>query len=227
MNIKRLVEILPFIIGFLIFNGFLKLYIYYNNWNVNIIDFLDFSEIILSFLNDLNIIIFCLIFFIFHQLIGAKLLEGKIDIESIKNSIDNNKKKFLLFCLFIFSCFISLFLYYNKIFLLYMAIASLFQFLIYFLEHLISDDENTPLILATTLTFISFTICLSNYEIKNTNSNSKLATTRIKINDEQIVTSENLILIGKTQKFIYLYNKNRKLTRIIPTDRILNIEIEK
>ena len=108
-----------------------------------------------------------------------------------------------------------------------MAIASLFQFLIYFLEHLISDDDNTPLILATTLTFIAFTICLSNYEIKNISSNSKLTTTRITISDEEIVTSKNLILIGKTQKFIYLYNKNKKRTRIIPTERILNIEIEK
>lgn len=96
MNLKQLVGILPLIASFLIFNGFLKLYIFYGHWNINIIDYLDLSEILLSFLNDLNILIVGLIFFLIHQILGVKLVEtadkklsGKIPIPST-NIVQNN-----------------------------------------------------------------------------------------------------------------------------------------
>ena len=70
MNLKRLVEVSPLIGSFLIFMGFLKLYYFYGHWNINIISYLDFSEIVLSFLNDLNILIFFLLLLIFQAILG-------------------------------------------------------------------------------------------------------------------------------------------------------------
>jgi hypothetical protein len=74
MDLKRLSEISPVIGVFLIFIGHLKLFLYYDHWNINITSYLDFSEITLSFLNDVNKgVAFALIFFVilFYPIIIA------------------------------------------------------------------------------------------------------------------------------------------------------------
>lgn len=71
---KKLAELSPLILAFLIFNGFLKLYLYYNHWNIKIIDFLDFSEILLSFLSDLNVILMFFFIYLIHFVFGERLV---------------------------------------------------------------------------------------------------------------------------------------------------------
>lgn len=71
MNLKRLVEISPLIGSFLVLMGFFKLYYFYGHWSINIISYLDFSEIVLSFLNDINILIFFTFLLIFQAMLGT------------------------------------------------------------------------------------------------------------------------------------------------------------
>lgn len=71
MDLKRLVEISPIIGSFLVFMGFFKLYCFYGHWDINIISYLDFSEIILSFLNDLNILVFFSLLLLFQSIVGV------------------------------------------------------------------------------------------------------------------------------------------------------------
>lgn len=70
MNLKRLVEISPLIGSFFIFLGFLKLNWFYSHWNITISQYLDFSEIILSFLQDSHIILFFLFIMIMQMTMG-------------------------------------------------------------------------------------------------------------------------------------------------------------
>lgn len=70
MDLKRLVEISPIIGSFLIFMGFFKLYFFYGHWDIDIISYLDFSEIILSFFNDLNTLFFFTLLMLFQSIIG-------------------------------------------------------------------------------------------------------------------------------------------------------------
>jgi len=70
MDLKRLVAISPLIGSFLVFMGFFKLYYFYGHWDINIISYLDFSEIILSFLNDLNVLVFFTLLLLFQGVVG-------------------------------------------------------------------------------------------------------------------------------------------------------------
>lgn len=254
MNLKRLVEISSLILAFLIFNGYLKLYLYYGHWNIKIIDYLDFSEIILSFFNDLNIIIFCFIVFICHQLLGLKLvlsldnkLKGKLIVptnqvqqsdgtiqvslpssEPISDAVvfafDNYTGWFLLICAIFTSIFSFLFFWFNSIVLLYVSIASFAQFIFLSCLKFLKLKENIlfPLLMITT--FLVFTFCVSRYDIKNTELEAGKKITTIYTENEIITSSESNLFLGKTQKFLYFYDVRKKQTRIIPTDKIKNIE---
>lgn len=85
MNLKELSERAPAMGAFLIFIGFLKLYLYYNHWDINITHYLDFSEIILSFLNDIN----TMLFFIVIMIVQATL--GIVAINSIDRKVKNSE----------------------------------------------------------------------------------------------------------------------------------------
>lgn len=83
MNLKELSERAPAMGAFLIFIGFLKLYLYYNHWDINIAHYLDFSEIILSFLNDINTMLFFIVVMVVQATLGVAAI----------NSIDRKVKK--------------------------------------------------------------------------------------------------------------------------------------
>jgi hypothetical protein len=104
MKLKKITAILPLIGAFLIFNGFLKLYVYYNHWGIRISDYLDFSEIILSFMNDLNILGFGLLMALLYGIFWVVLIEvltstssknvPSVNVESSEGSeTDGNQKK--------------------------------------------------------------------------------------------------------------------------------------
>ncbi len=74
MNLKKIVQISPLIGSFLIFLGFGRLWVYYGHWNISIVNYLNFSEIILSFLSNLNILIFFLILLLLQTTLGVALI---------------------------------------------------------------------------------------------------------------------------------------------------------
>ncbi len=84
MNLKRLAEISPLIGAYLIFLGYGRLWLYYGHWNINIIGYLNFSEIALSFFNDLNIFIFFLLLVVFQTTVSIALI-AFIDKDSQKH----------------------------------------------------------------------------------------------------------------------------------------------
>jgi len=86
MKLKKITAILPLIGALLIFNGFLKLYLYYNHWGIRISDYLDFSEIILSFMNDLNILGFGVLMAALYGIIWVILIEVLTSAGSKKDS---------------------------------------------------------------------------------------------------------------------------------------------
>lgn len=70
----------------MIFLGFIKLELYYGNWGIEIISYLDLSEIILSFLNDVDIII------LFVFLMVFQMIAGFLTINAIDKRNENKRK---------------------------------------------------------------------------------------------------------------------------------------
>jgi hypothetical protein len=247
-SMKKIIEYLPLIGAFLVFNGFLKLYLFYGHWDIKIIDYLDLSEILLSFLNDINIILVCLIVFLFHQIMGYlivqvadKKLQGKILIADSNDPTTHSKEPIsdiietiythFPWIFFILSIVATVFFgwkFFNNftIFWLYAGIVSLFQLLIKFLEKTITEEYFSNEI-AILLTFLAFTYCLAWLEIKKVEQNLGLSVTTIYTENETITTNKTNFLLGKTQKFIYVYDNKTNCTRILPTDKIKSIETQR
>lgn len=245
---KKIIEYLPLIGAFLIFNGFLKLYLFYGHWDIKIIDYLDLSEILLSFLNDINIIVFCLIIFLFHQLVGFiiivtadKKLQGKIPIPDSNDPTTHSKnpisdligavEEHFPWISFLASIVATVFFgwkFFNNFtfFWLYIGIVSLLQLLLRLLEKTLTKEYHSNEI-AILLTFLAFTYCLATRDIKNVEHNLGLNVTTIYTDNETITTTKNNILLGKSQKFIYLFDNKANCTRILPSDKIKSIETQR
>lgn len=251
---KKIIEISPLIAAFLIFNGFLKLYLFYGHWNIKIIDYLDFSEILLSFLNDLNIIVLCLVIFLFHQAFGLKALEFvdnklKAEVPVVKSTESNppsnptpthgpmfigleflftqRKWIILLLLLAMTSITAGLFFYTNNRFWLYGSMASLLPLLLIFFDTTPIGESNLSESIAAVLTFLSFTACLAVFDVKEVSKNASNNTITFYTDNETVTTSQTNWLIGKTQNFIFFYDNQTSCTRIIPVDKIKSIEGQK
>ena len=88
--LDRLIKISSLAGAMLIFFGVLKLIIFYSNFNITIIDFLTFSEIITSFLDDINIL---LIFAVIMTLVSVLTLDyfhrqTKSDLDQFFNDLE-------------------------------------------------------------------------------------------------------------------------------------------
>lgn len=242
MNLKKIVEISPLIGAFLIFNGFLKLNLFYSYWEINIIEYLNFSEIILSFLDDIKILILFFLTFLIHQLIGLKLIDsleskskvksdnGNIDTldkpksvtDSIVLGIENYSKFFITISFIAFMILFVIFIYYHKIIILYFAFAALFQFIFLLIG---TKDINISLVVTSIISFLMFTCAIAYSHIKEVENSSNEMT--IALEDEKIVTSKTYYFLGKTENFMFLYDNLNKTSRIIPNEQIKNIEIRR
>ncbi|MFN6378241.1 MAG: hypothetical protein ACK4WD_03135 [Flavobacteriales bacterium] len=255
MNLKRIVDTLPLLGVFLIFNGFLKLFYYYNEWNINIIEYLEISEIVLSFLNDVNLMIFWLIIFLVQQIIASKLIDfadhklatnmvgaqDAVGVEPYPNEmskiLDNkrplsslveyiyHKKSLLFFSILVLftSVCIHQFFHTNKLFWLYFAVFSVFKLLTAALDYLVSLKLQIIISISAIITMLMFTYGIAIYDIKKRKTSALFTETTVELNNRIITTSSTLILVGKTQKFIFFYDSVKRRSIVIPLDEVVMI----
>lgn len=240
MNLKRLAEISPVIGSFLIFIGYLRLHLYYSNWDINIANYLDFSEITLSFLNDTNTILFFILILLFQMTIGVATLvtvDKKIKADStqagekefpgifpmIDKGIEEHYKPAIIGISIVNLLFFFLFLWFLNLTFLYITFAIFIQLLVLLLDKIIGIKDDKSLIQTSfVIVLLSFTYCLSKYNVKQT----EICTKRTVLNtnsNEKISTSENFIFLGKTNNYYFFYDKIKKQSTIIEGGSVLKV----
>lgn len=85
--IKRILKFLP---GYIALLGILKLVIYYKCFDIRIVEYLDFSEVLLSFTDSLILLIFIIIVpcLLFISFLGKTL--GNVNSEIFKNQLERS-----------------------------------------------------------------------------------------------------------------------------------------
>ncbi len=251
---KKISEITPLILGFLVFNGFLKQYLFYNHWNIEITEYLDFGEILLSFLDDINIIVLFSIVFILQQFLGAKTIEYVDNMiksntestlektigdtgKSIQSSdsftkvidyiLTNHRNKIIIVLLILTAASIIFFLNTYFLFFLYISTTTFLSLLFLIFEDGIFSDDNLSVPISLGLTVLGFTSCLSKYDINEVSLNSTERELTVYTDDEKIQTTENYWYLGKTQNYIFFYDNIKCSSYCIPTDRIKYIQEKK
>ena len=236
----------------MIFLGILRLSLFYQFFGVNIIYYLEFSEILTSFLDyivfTLSVLLFAI--FAFFLYMNEDILEEKLAAETKIQLEPFLLKRFLLF-LKKNSGFIYLFLftlllfgsvalvipgYYKDLLYIlgYYLVIIIFSFLV---GEIFRKNESLPYamqvsIICILLCFLSISITIfwtysevESIRRKKTNYGVILQLT----NDQIMVSDSNNYYIGKTQNYVFFHHEIKQQTDIIPINRIkeLNISTER
>ena len=239
MDLKRLVEISPIIGSFLVFMGFFKLYCFYGHWDINIINYLDFSEIILSFLNDLNILVFFSLLLLFQSIVGFGTVVA-IDRHIAKRQSQTPSNRFqgvmplldevhehhpgkIVIASFVMTfLFVILFLCLNQLKFLYFSFVFFVQLVVYFLDKFIGiKNDKTQLQLAFIITFVCFTLGVCRYEIKDIELNPKKV--EIYTDKETFMTNDTIKFLGKTNNFYFFFDNIQKKSIVYSSGSVQKI----
>lgn len=247
---NTLKNFIPFIGTLLIVVGYLKISLYYKHFNIEIINYLEFSEILTIFLPD----ILKYSFFIFLGIGANFLMESKTETEkyqNIKNEITNstklkdrlknhyklNKELFWLSILILFIHIMNFIWFRERFWGVLMEtfiIPSLLLFNILLLEFrnkyksLYNNyfDPTINNIILIIFMFFLFTLSSVNSEIKKTEKKQELKIGFTYLS-QNFSTNKSLKYIGQTRNFLFLYDLERKESRVFEISELRNYKITK
>lgn len=227
----------PIITGILIFSGFLKLYIYYNFFSIDIINYLDFSEILTSFLDDIvllfTIVILVIIIVLFPTLfLKSKFMKliksekGDVAARSLKRYTYHNKLSvfiLILVSIIIIGGSILIFFKVSELFGLVLGVLYLFNLIcsVSIIKTGRTLEDLGLLLVVSIILFLA--TCLKTYKEFNDVKLRECKNYTIYTNDGiHYILKENDYIIGKTKN--YLFFSLNKETLIIPEREIKKIK---
>lgn len=235
--IDKIIKLTPLAGALLIFLGVLKLIFYYSYFDIQIINYLEFQEIITSFLGDINIIIIFGITMTLITLFALNMLSRStkthVDdiLEKILHFISLHKLKyFLLFLVIIL--IISTLLYLKEIkynyFLIYLLTYCTAQMLTFLFLSKEKDGEidisNFYVILIVGISLSMSIFLFAQKEIQESVYNKNEVIIKTTNDTIQCNNKSRNVFIGKTSKYVFIKIKNA--TVVIPSEEILRYEFK-
>lgn len=213
----------------IIFLSSVKLIIYYNIFNVSIVDFIGIQEIIASFIDD--ILYYLLIF-------GIGLImnwPGPPKINSIKDDFQDHlrfklHRKYITYTIIIIVVVVSLFLIFSlEIMSLKLMVLGISSYIVTVLIYFFSmyTKKEIPYLVFVFTSIIIFTMISGSKGAFEIIENKNDLNYQIVLNEKIINTTDNIKFIGITEKYIFLYNIKNKKTSIINSSDFTEINILK
>jgi len=245
----KLSTIFPYFLPFIISLGVFRLMIFYNEFGIRITSFLDFSEVIISFMDILIILLLVAAL----NVINSKLHYSKQDYEKYKKLYDDihaeksEWRKFkmvfkiyfplLIFyavaaiVLFIYSLFIHVpiyvFIYFGIV-----AGAALILSLVRIEVDIWHKEFNSSQghkeftsVLLNALMYVVIVFATARIEANMLKESSHRRRFEITLEGNKELSSTNdFYLVGKTANYIFLYSATEQRTEVIPAARVSRIE---
>lgn len=221
-------HLLPFAFPILVFVGVSRLYFYYATFHINIISFLDFGEIVTSFL-DVTIVALFVLSVMFGTLVISSYLMVKGS--SWKNNLQN-------FWIVIASAIIIPYILSQlnastssafAIFFFFFLAAFLFGWIYNMKDNdqrLIHSSKSMLISITYILLGLLFLFFISKSDANSTIKEKKYygVTVTYKDSTKPFVSDSNNYYIGKTSSYIFLYNQKTNKTKIQKMDNVESIE---
>jgi hypothetical protein len=226
-KIESLGKLLPIGTLFIILCGAIKLIVYYRVFNIAIADFLEIGEYATLFVDDL---------LYYLTIFGAGILIYFISSTINKTSPEtqnqiypkSKKEKIWITSLAIITVIASTIIFFKvenystKLVVIHMGI-----YVLIMLSYIFALNTKFEF---SYLTFIAFAIIfysfmdgvVDGYKIIENNVKLKY---EIILDDQKIKTNDKLHYVGKSAKYLFLYNIDIKTSTIIPMDKITEIKI--
>jgi hypothetical protein len=242
-------SIIPYLGSFIIFLGVLRLTFFYDEFKIDIISYLEFTEIITSFF-DILIILLSLIamstMFIIMNKIHLKENNKKL-LTQILGS-DSFWKRLKLYPLYYSNLLlnylitiVALTLFYYKNTPFYVIIMCSGALLVGFVveiiiteikikHHTLSSSKDS--IILSSMMMLSIIVCVYTVELATQEANDikekkmYYGTTLYLDDSTKLVSDSTNYYIGKTQNFIFFYHEKAKTTDVYPMDRVKQLSFK-
>ncbi|ANW96016.1 hypothetical protein AXE80_06850 [Wenyingzhuangia fucanilytica] len=223
---ERIKENIPIISSSLVLLGVSKLFFFYNYFDINIIPYLSFSEIITSFLDDIIYLIILFTFLTFQLSIGniLKMFTGfdkeykeLINIKSKKSKLTAFIVSLVIFIVFCFYFWLKP----NNIWVEYFTLFYGYAFMATCLDILFKESIKCEVVMLILLLWSISVLTFS--EIRNvfTSNISYIIT----IENQDIKIEGMKKFIGKTESFFFYRDFENNTNIIYPMDVIEKIKI--
>jgi len=224
----KLIKYSTVISSVVIFLGYLKLKFFYDHFNIRINDFLELSEILTSFLNDLNVMGIIFLALLTHVSLSMLMnhylynynRKNKVSVDVVLRYLGKNvfKSRTLILLFVLYSIWLFLvFYFYNSlnfyvstylivIFLLQCSLLVIDEFLKFdtYLDFQFISARGLSIIIV--LVTISYLLAEKEY---NQVSSKDYSGHIIETNNKKIIFNKNELFIGKTKNYLFLKKCNR------------------
>ena len=237
---------IPFVSAGLMLLGVTKLTFYYGHFGVNILSFLEFDEILTSFLRDIVSVYFMLGFFIFYTISSSS------NPESITEKFFTKEKRqyfirttavLILFCFFMTTAvrYIIKSFQSNKSDMSVLAGGVMVAILYILVFRYVYTRHTSKLMRQLSITFGIILICgvfvslESHFESTAVEKGKANFGTRIIFNNETFlndsshvfVSDSSTYYIGKTKNYIFIYNEREYFTSVYPMSNVISIDLKR
>ncbi len=228
-------NIIQYILPFLVTLGLLKLYFYYDAFDINIFEYMEFSEIITSFLDD-SVIGLCFTLVLSILLVNVILEPGKsmkeIKEAARKKKPNNHLQKWITMIIFFIPIAVITYFLIRQVretglFFMFSILSSMT--IVSFATTNINKDEYYSVKmfnLVAGLVFVvlsSFTVFDAKMEVIRVKEMDKYSQVKLTIDSIPFTSDSIRFYIGKTNEYVFVYNKKDEYTTIYPKERIKEI----
>jgi hypothetical protein len=231
--LNRTLKISTLVGPLLIFCGVLKLVFFYNSFNINILEFINFTEIITSFLDDLNIILLFGLIMMIQSLpiLNYTQRKSKLAVEDfysvLLQLIYPRRFRYAIFFLIVglsLGILLVLGIFEYNYPLIYIIVFCFIQFLFYSTMYLDEegnvDESDSSIALNIILTIILSIVLLAKHDAQVVNSQQHETTLKIDGKNIECSKESELIYLGKTESFVFLYDKQKDQSRIVQAEHV-------
>lgn len=240
-QIKKIIEYSALLYALLIFLGYSFIDTYYDNFDISIFSYLDASEILLSFLRNINYLVFMIVILIginVTKFFPTKREEYKGEVK-YENLTFIKKTKIHL--PYIIGILIGIYFLIDSILMspfdaivvaVYISLLILFYFIYKQLPMDFSEFNFIVNVQLQRITFLLLAIFALNYlssYVSYRRIKDKITITKFSFsyNNQKYNSSDTLFYIGATSKYIFLKNFNNGVSFVIEKDKISDLRIKK
>lgn len=228
-KIERYSKLIPIISLLILFSSITRNYIYYQNFGININEYIGLSEFPLLFINDLTFYLFSIGFFIIYLPIiyVRTFYRNKYGAEHFTFEPTKKASKSII-VIIITSCTIIMFQKYSLEVKLLMLQTSL---VIIFAGILLIIDKNLEfskiyISIVSSIFLITFSIFKAYIDISKIENNKEDNSVYFENNSKKIFSNKIIMYLGKTNEYIFVYNKSTKYTQVFKSSEVSNFRIK-
>jgi hypothetical protein len=245
MKISEYFQFLPLLGSYLIFCSLGHIFAYYYGFGFNPLPFVDLSEVLLLSLAELFMYALLLLFFIWLFTFPIKSNDGLDDTEYQKRQLSENsifKRWYNYFShhgwfkqLFFFFSFFAIILvgaHFRQLDTTYVTPIVLFLFVAFITSLFIAEYEVSLFrrneqpkriyldILRLCILFFVFDCMFSYRHSMDVQRNHLTYGVHVRLSDRVIVSDSTTYFIGKTAKYVFVFDASRRAVSVVPGDQI-------